>query len=234
MNFTKSVVVTALFYILIGCGEKQLDMRMGSNSVEEVMRGMTPQEQIEFLSDMELIIALRGGDDSKLNGYTANKVQEDATVARRYVREKNVDFLSPLILEMEARGSNTVKLHVNKAGIFSRPREGYIPESYTIEKLKSLLGEAPALQSNTNITVNPSVNGTPQQPRLAPEPKAEFAPGVTQSANNKLMGDKIDDNPSAASNTVEDAVNKASNKSWQDENGFIHYPDGSISSGPVD
>jgi len=49
-----------------------------------------------------------------------------------------------------------------------------------------------------------------------------------------MMGDRTDDDPNAKPNTEGDAKNKASNKEWQDENGFIHYPDGSISDGPVD
>jgi len=93
-----------------------------------------------------------------------------------------------------------------------------------------------------DISVNSAGNDTFQIPRSTLEPtvqstpelKAESAPGVMQSVNNKLMGDKIDNDPNAAPNTKEDAANKVSNKIWQDGNGFIHYPDGSISKGPVD
>lgn len=57
---------------------------------------------------------------------------------------------------------------------------------------------------------------------------------TTKGPEKKLMGDKIDDNPNAKPNTQEDATNKASKKNWQDEGGYVHFPDGSISSGPID
>lgn len=71
-------------------------------------------------------------------------------------------------------------------------------------------------------------------PGSASEPKAESTAELAQAIDTKLMGDQIDDNPSATPNTEEDVADKASNKSWQDNNGYIHYSDGSKSSGPVD
>jgi hypothetical protein len=50
----------------------------------------------------------------------------------------------------------------------------------------------------------------------------------------KMIGDRIDDNPSAKPNREEDAANKAIGKPWQDEDGFMHFPDNSISRSPVD
>lgn len=50
----------------------------------------------------------------------------------------------------------------------------------------------------------------------------------------KMTGDRVDDNPNAKPNRKEDAANKAAGNPWQDENGFMHFPDGSISSGTVD
>lgn len=55
-----------------------------------------------------------------------------------------------------------------------------------------------------------------------------------RTIKKKLMGDAVDENPNAKPNGKQEAKNKALNKRWQDENGFVHYPDGSISSGPVD
>jgi hypothetical protein len=53
-------------------------------------------------------------------------------------------------------------------------------------------------------------------------------------ASNKLLGDKIDQNQNAAPRSEEELRNKERMKKWQDENGFMHYPDGSVSASPVD
>ena len=50
----------------------------------------------------------------------------------------------------------------------------------------------------------------------------------------KLMGDEIDSNPNATPYSEEELEKKKLKKNWLDENGFIHYPDGSVSSSPVD
>ena len=55
-----------------------------------------------------------------------------------------------------------------------------------------------------------------------------------QAINKKLMGDAIDQNSNATPNGKQEAKNKALKKRWQDDNGFVHYPDGSISGSPVD
>ncbi len=234
MNFTKATVVMAIFFTLIGCGEKRLDMGIDSDSVVEVMQGMTQQEQIAFLSDMDLIIALRGGDPYKLNGYTASKVKEEAKIARRFVHEKNLEFLSPLVREMEAQGKYSVRLHIDKAGIFSSPQPGYREKTYTLDFLKSRLGENAGLQSNIDISANSVGAGTPQETISTLEKKNESTTRSTQSTSVQLMGDGVDSTSNAEPNTEEDAANKSENKTWQDKDGFIHYPDGSISNGPVD
>ena len=53
-------------------------------------------------------------------------------------------------------------------------------------------------------------------------------------SSKAMMGDSIDTNPGAKPNTREDAFQKSSGKSWQDENGYIHFPDGSVTNTPVD
>ena len=55
-----------------------------------------------------------------------------------------------------------------------------------------------------------------------------------KSKPKKMMGDKVDDDPNAKPNGAAEAKNKRMKKMWQDENGFVHFPDGSISNGPVD
>lgn len=67
-----------------------------------------------------------------------------------------------------------------------------------------------------------------------PEQRTESEAATRQSAGSALIGDVIDEIPDAIPNTDEDAANKLAKKEWQDENGYIHYPDGSRSSGPVD
>lgn len=63
-------------------------------------------------------------------------------------------------------------------------------------------------------------------------------PDKKLSSNNtvakKMMGDSIDKNPNAKPNGAAEVKEKKLKKPWQDENGFVHYPDGSISASPVD
>lgn len=60
------------------------------------------------------------------------------------------------------------------------------------------------------------------------------AESIISETDRKLMGDRLDDAPDATPNTAEDAADKAAGKPWQDNNGFMHFPDGSITNGPVD
>lgn len=53
-------------------------------------------------------------------------------------------------------------------------------------------------------------------------------------ASKKMQGDQLDKNPGAKPNGSAEAKNKKTGKAWQDNNGFMHYPDGSASNGPVD
>lgn len=82
--------------------------------------------------------------------------------------------------------------------------------------------------------VSTFINGEIKQPPLIPATanrQNNIHPAI---APNKMMGDKVDDNPNAKPNRQKDVADKAAGKSWQDENGFMHFPDGSISNGPVD
>lgn len=68
----------------------------------------------------------------------------------------------------------------------------------------------------------------------APQPQAQQEPQIKNPENTKLMRDEIDHSPNAEPNSIQDATSKQSGKSWQDNNGFLHFPDGSISKAPVD
>jgi hypothetical protein len=50
----------------------------------------------------------------------------------------------------------------------------------------------------------------------------------------KMLGDEEDKNPNAQPNTLEDKRNKEAKKAWQDNSGFVHFPDGSVTSTSVD
>lgn len=52
--------------------------------------------------------------------------------------------------------------------------------------------------------------------------------------SKKMMGDVVDTNKNASPNNAIEAKNKKSGKEWQDNSGFIHFPDGSVSSRPID
>ncbi len=144
MKIANAVIGIVLCCALIACGEKKLNMSIDSNSVAEITDAMPLQERVSFLADMELIIALRGGDQYCLNGYTVSEVRNEAKVGRRFVQEKNTEFLRPVIQTMEANGGKPKRLHVNTAGLFSMPEPGYIDKSYSVAQLKSIVDQRPA------------------------------------------------------------------------------------------
>ncbi len=56
----------------------------------------------------------------------------------------------------------------------------------------------------------------------------------TKETNEGMMGDEIDNEPDAEPNTQDEHNNKKAGRPWQDSNGFMHYPDGTISSSPIE
>lgn len=56
------------------------------------------------------------------------------------------------------------------------------------------------------------------------------------AANPKkpMRGDVLDYAWEAKPNTRADAQARRAGKDWRDENGYVHFPDGSLSGGPVD
>ncbi len=238
MNLRTFTIAIATSCTLIGCGENKLDMRMGSDSVEQVMQGMSTEEKVSFIKDMEILISLKGkgspDDPYVLNGYTANMVREEAEVAKRLVRERNIALLNEIISEMESKGRNTISLNKNSAGLFMRYREGYLPKTYTIEQLKAYVSEQGGMNAEMNKAKDTTANTTTKTAQPEFESKQDAAVIASQQSSRSLMGDKLDDDENATPNSKEDAENRASKKQWQDNNGRIHYPDGSISNGPVD
>jgi hypothetical protein len=53
------------------------------------------------------------------------------------------------------------------------------------------------------------------------------------AANKPMQGDMLDYAWSAKPNTNQDAQDRRTKRSWQDKNGFIHFPDGTISAHPM-
>lgn len=68
----------------------------------------------------------------------------------------------------------------------------------------------------------------------APQPRVQPSPQKTTANNANVAGEAIPPTVDATPNTAEDATNKKSGKAWQDNNGFMHYPDGTVSSSPID
>jgi hypothetical protein len=58
--------------------------------------------------------------------------------------------------------------------------------------------------------------------------------GSVVVATKKMKGDEVDENPNAKPNGSAETRNKQSGKAWQDNNGIMHFPDGSASSGSID
>lgn len=96
-------------------------------------------------------------------------------------------------------------------------KDGATSTFYNAEIKQTAL--SPKTSTNTVQIVNQeSVKTVPSQPVV----------------KKKLMGDVIDDNPNANPNSADELKNKLKKKKWQDDNGFVHYPDGSVTDGPVD
>lgn len=82
-----------------------------------------------------------------------------------------------------------------------------------------------------SVFFNAEVKQAARSPKIA----AAKSPDAPQSApNKKMLGDMEDTNPNAKPRSAAELKNKKNKKEWQDSNGYIHYPDGSISAGPVD
>jgi|GEM_PF-7112239 len=184
MKLVKLTFFVAMICLITGCGEQTLDMRADSNSIDEITKRMSIQEQADFLRDAELLAALKGGMD-KLHGYTLKRLREEAALGRKFVREQNAKFLAPLVAEMEASGRNSVSLQVNRAGIFSSPKEGYIPKTFSINQLRSILNSEPSAHTNLDgaKVADKTISSQQNEHRnsLPPSMGQEQSPRETQS-----------------------------------------------------
>ena len=248
------IAFLSLFLIVIGgCGERKHDHRDPS-SLQKMMSGMDPQEQQEFLSDVDLVVqaidkkpedGFGVGDPSyKIDGYTVKDIKESAKKIRGLLKEHNIKFLRETIGGMQREGRSSILLRQTSEGVFFPPKPGFIPKEYSLEALKTILFELSPQDKNietAGVIQSGSKSDAPQsdidQTQQNPEPDSTARPLSEPQGGqpaNTLMGDRVDDDPNAAPNTKEDAANKLAKKSWQDGNGRIHHPDGSISSHPVD
>ncbi|QTR54444.1 hypothetical protein [Thiothrix unzii] len=128
-----------LICVLTGCFDKTFDFR-NHQSLENMMSGMSLEEQRVFLDDIQLAADALGGDHN-LNGYTVEEVKAEAENARAFLNKKNVELLKEIISEMESIGKESIRLHMSSHGLFSMPKEGYIAKTYSINKLKEKLLE---------------------------------------------------------------------------------------------
>ena len=176
MRYFIKIVFISLLFTISSCGEQQFDSR-DSDSLKKMMSGMSLQEEIEFLKDIELVIHSLGagineqsiGDPSyKLNGYTVKEIKEEAENIRAFIKEKNIQFLREKINEMQTSGKSSIGLHQTVDGMFSLPRAGYIHKDYYLESLKAILLELSpndkSLEVSASISDPTSNNTQPNNP----------------------------------------------------------------------
>ena len=153
-----------LISVLTGCFDKTFDFK-NPQSLENMMSGMSLEEQRVFLDDIQLAADALGGDHN-LNGYTVEEIKAEAENARVFLNKKNIEFLKEITSEMESTGKESIRLHMSSHGLFSMPKEGYIAKTYSINKLKEKLLElSPAektqkensISSGKKITDNISI-----------------------------------------------------------------------------
>lgn len=77
--------------ILSGCFDKTFDFR-DPQSLENMMSGMSLEEQKIFLDDIQLAADTLGGE-YKLNDYTSEEIKAVAENTRSFLNQKNIDFL---------------------------------------------------------------------------------------------------------------------------------------------
>ena len=75
---------------------------------------------------------------------------------------------------------------------------------------------------------------SPVSAAMRAEWAVECRHALTSARKKKKKGDVVDTNPNATPNTPQDAKKRSQHKAWQDNSGFIHYPDGSVTNSPAD
>lgn len=117
--------------------DEKIDLSIDSNSLAEIIHRMPPDEVANFMNDASLLTALKGGGPYALQGYTPRRVHREAEIGRRYVAEKNREFLRNLINNMEEKGTTEATVFVSNAGIYSDPKIGYQSRTYSLDILKN-------------------------------------------------------------------------------------------------
>jgi hypothetical protein len=123
----------------------------------------------------------------------------------------------------------------SQTGRIYRYKEAYL--DLIAKDLEKACAQSQSKDASVNSGGSGAQQGMPSVPDSTPQPlQGKDSAPETKSDESapSLMGDRIDEQPNAEPNTEEDAANKLAKKSWQDGNGLIHHPDGSVSSHPVD
>lgn len=136
MAFLNRIILLVFSILIFGCGEEKINTSIDSDSVDRIVGKMNPEEGLKFLADAELITRLRGNPHA-INGYTVTQVREEAAIGRRYVAEKNREFLAPLIKTLLLNASDSARFMQNSVGIYISPREGYRSKSYSLAEIRS-------------------------------------------------------------------------------------------------
>lgn len=213
-------------FCLGGCGDVKYDSR-DPDSLTRMISGMSAKEQIEFLSDFKLSVYLHDGrpglygDGSYvLNGLTVQDIKKEARLAPGYIKERNSKFITKVLATLDEQGADETCIYQNEFGFLMPPRMDVRPQdsckTFSRDELNTILKDSSPGQ-NSGFDLQP-------QKKIAEE----------GAQTSKLIGDLIDSNPNATPRSEEELKNKQQKKNWQDENGFMHYPDGSVSASPID
>ena len=112
--------------------------------------------------------------------------------------------------------------------------------SETVESLSDGNKLTVKKEGAASVFYNGEVKQAPRTPAVSADAapsKGNEEPGKVVAKNveiKKMMGDVVDDRPNAKPNGANEAKNKQQGKPWQDADGFVHFPDGSVSDGPID
>ena len=223
-NLTAIAIVT--FFALAGCDDAKYDSS-NSDSLARMTRGMSEEEVFQFLHDFQLIKYLHDGragtygDGSYvLNGLTVEDIRKEARLAPEYIKEKNSKFISQVLFVMDSESLDVACIYQNKFGFLMPARNDIRPQdrcrNYSRAELSTILEDNNIIDQKSGVGLN-------------------FPKKISEDVSNKkIPGDAVNNNIKAEPLYENEINKKEKNKRWQDENGFMHYPDGSVSASPVD
>lgn len=228
VSLRKLFAFLAIFSVLClsGCGDAKYDSR-DPDSLARMTRGMSAKDEAQFLIDFQLVAYLHDGrpgvvgDGSYvLNGLTVEDIRKEARLAPGYIKDKNSKFIAKVLATMDDQGVDETCIYQNEFGFLMPPREDVRPQhsckTFSRDELNEMMTEATPNDQSSGFDLR------------SPKQIAE------DSKSKKLMGDKIDQNTDATPRDENEMRNKEKKKKWQDENGFMHYPDGSVTDSPLD